>query len=166
MPFTHTNKVAYTYSAGGVNENKTVSLAKTGDAEINLDLVVTHTATDGTRHYDIPGFEFADASKAISTHFRLDGVNGAVYANVTNLATGAGGTKLIDLDDGVPAVWSVNGSVSHPLGTANPFSPGGVDKDDITSLTINPDVYNDPDNLGNVVDGTMTLKVRVLYNPS
>ena len=166
MTFTHTNKVAYTYSAGGVNENKTVSLAKTGSAEINLDLAVVHTATDGTRHYNIPGFDFADASSAISTHFRLDGVNGAIYANVTNLATGEGGTELINLDDGVPAVWSVNGSVAHPLGTANPFSPGGVDKDAIINLTINPDAYNETTNPGNVVDGTMTLKVRVLYNPS
>jgi len=169
MPgFTHTNKVRYTYNAGGVNEVKEISLSKTGDAEINLDLAVAHTATDGSRHYDIPGFDFADASSAISTHFRLDGVNGGIYANVTNLATGDGGTELLNLDDGVPAVWSVNGSVAHPLGSANPFSPGGTDKNDIINLTIKPDAFHETTNPGNVVaDGsTMTLKVRVLYNPS
>lgn len=165
MSFTHTNKVRYTYNAGGVNEVKEISLTKTGEAEINLDLTVTHTNAGGATHYIIPGFDFADASSAISTSFRLDGVNGAIYADATATA-GTGATKLLDLDDGVPAVWSVNGSVAHPLGTANPFSPGGVDKDAIVNLTIKPDIYNDPDNLGNVVDGTMTLKVRVLYNPS
>ena len=164
MAFTHTNKVAYTYSAGGVNESKTISLAKTGGAEINLDTTVTLGIVDGgTAYYDIPGFEFADASTAISTHFRLDGVNGKIYANGT---AGSGATFLMDLDDGVPAVWSVNGSVSHPLGTENPFSPSGSDLDDIVLLSIRPDVHDADDNPGNTVDTVITLKVRVLYDPA
>lgn len=164
MPFTHTNKVVYTYSAGGVNESKTISLAKTGGAEINLDTTVTLGIVDGgTAYYDIPGFEFADASTAISTHFRLDGVNGKIYANGT---AGVGATFLMDLDDGVPAVWSVNGSVSHPLGTVNPFSPGGVDTDAIESLSVRPDAYDEDDNPNNADTKEITLKVRVLYDPA
>mgnify|MGYP003661148159 CR=1 FL=1 len=155
MPFTHTNKVAYTYSAGGVNENKTISVAETEDAEINIDyLLYIVTPTDGTKEYDVPGFEFTTAAAAVSTHFRLDGVNGALWANGAT-----SGTKITDLEDGVPYVWTKNGGISHPAGTSNKLV------NSIAKLTVIPDVYNDPNNLGNSVDTAITLKVRVLYDP-
>ena len=154
MAFTHTNKVAYTYSAGGVNENKTISVAETEDAEINIDyLLYIVTPTNGTKEYDVPGFEFTTAAAAVSTHFRLDGVNGALWAN------GASGTKITDLEDGVPYVWTKNGGISHPAGTSNKMV------NSTAKLTIVPDAFHETTNAKHAVDNAVTLKVRVLYDP-
>ena len=159
MTFTHTNKVKYTYTAGGVNETKEVSVAQTEEAEINLSYtLVLGSTVDGTVSYSVPGFEFATKAKAVSVYLRLDGVNGAIKAD--GAGHPAGGTLMANLDNGVPVVWSYNGGVSHPVGATNSLI------DATTSLNIKPDAYDEDDNPLHVVDNSITLKVRVLYDPS
>ena len=59
MAFTHTNKIRYVYSAGGESNTKEISVVETEDMEINLDyLLYVVTPVNGTKEYDVPGFEF------------------------------------------------------------------------------------------------------------
>ena len=154
MAFTHTNKIRYVYSAGGVSNTKEISVSETEDMEINLDyLLYLVTPVNGTKEYDVPGFEFTFKSAAVSTHFLLEGVNGAIWAN------GSGGTKIVDLEDGVPYTWSKNSGVSHPAGAENKMV------NSTAKLTIIPDAFHETTNAKHVVDNAVTLKVRVLYDP-
>lgn len=152
MAFTHTNKVRYTYVAGGVTDLKEISKTESSSAEINISHVVTMGATV-TDDLDVPGFEFADASQAVSIYARLDGVNGAIYCDASS-----GGDKIADLDDGVPYVWSYNGGTSFPPGNTNTLVDG------TTSLVVKPDAYDATTNPLAVNEGEATITFRVLYD--
>jgi len=160
MSFTHTNSVRYSYKAGGVTTSKTVDVEETGSGEINVsEEILFHASTHGgTYQYDITGFEFQTAANAVSTYFLLEGVNGAIWANG---GASSGGTKITDLDDGVPYVWSKNGGVNFPSGTSNKMV------DSTAKLTVIPDPYDaDTNPKHNQVSGTntFTITARVLYD--
>ena len=154
MAFSHTNSVQYKYKAGGVTTNKTVEVTETASGEINLEEVITMTSdtSGGVEHY-IEGFEFQTASTAVSTYFLLDGVNGQLLAN-----DGSTSTAMIDLDDGVPYVWSKNSGTSFPSGTSNKMV------DTTTRLIVKPDAHHETNNPKHVNEATATITVRVLYN--
>ena len=154
MAFTHTNSVRYSYKAGGVTTSKTVDVAETGSGEINLEEVITFTSdvSGGVEHY-IEGFEFQTAANAVSTYFLLDGVNGQLLAN-----DGSTSTAMMDLDDGVPYVWSKNGGTSFPSGTSNKMV------DTTTRIIVKPDAYHETNNPKHVIEATATITIRVLYD--
>ena len=154
MAFTHTNSVRYSYKAGGVTTSKTVDVAVTGSGEINLEEVITFTSdvSGGVEHY-IEGFEFQTAANAVSTYFLLDGVNGQLLAN-----DGSTSTAMMDLDDGVPYVWSKNGGTSFPSGTSNKMV------DTTTRIIVKPDAYHETNNPKHVNEATATITIRVLYD--
>lgn len=154
MAFTHTNSVRYSYKAGGVTTSKTVDVAETGSGEINLEEVITFTSdvSGGVEHY-IEGFEFQTAANAVSTYFLLDGVNGQLLAN-----DGSTSTAMMDLDDGVPYVWSKNGGTSFPSGTSNKMV------DTTTRIIVKPDAYHETNNPKHVNEATATITIRVLYD--
>ena len=154
MAFTHTNSVRYSYKAGGVTTSKTVDVAETGSGEINLEEVITFTSdvSGGVEHY-IEGFEFQTAANAVSTYFLLDGVNGQLLAN-----DGSTSTAMMDLDDGVPYVWSKNSGTSFPSGTSNKMV------DTTTRIIVKPDAYHETNNPKHVNEATATITIRVLYD--
>ena len=157
MAYTHTNSVRYSYKAGGETTSKTVDVTATGSGEINIsEEILFHASTHGGTHeYDITGFEFQTASNAVSTYFLLEGVNGAIWAN------GSTGTKIVDLDDGVPYVWSKNGVLDFPSGTSNKMVTGTA------KLTVIPDAYDADTNPKHNQDSgtnTFTITARVLYD--
>ena len=155
MAFSHTNSVQYKYKAGGVTTSKTVDVAETGSGEINVsEEILFHASTHGGTHeYDITGFEFQTASNAVSTYFLLDGVNGQLLAN-----DGSTSTAMMDLDDGVPYVWSKNGGTSFPSGTSNKMV------DTTTRIIVKPDAYHETNNPKHVNEATATITIRVLYD--
>jgi len=151
MAFSHTNKIRFTYTAGGVDEVKDVSKTETASAEMNISHVVTMGGTV-TADLDVPGFEFADASQARSIYARLDGVNGAIYCDASS-----GDDKIADLDDGEPFTWSYNGGSSWPPGTSNTLV------DATTSLVVKPDAYHATNNPLAVDGNEATITIRILY---
>ena len=157
--FTHTNKVRYIYTAGGVDDSKEFSVSETAAAEINISEAHTLIApvTGGSRHqWDITGFEFATKATAKSVYIRLDGTNGGLSANGDFDA----GTEMVSLKAGVPYVWSSDGGSNHPVGATNPMV------DATLKLTVKPDSYDETNNPLNVVDNIATLTVKVLYDPT
>ena len=156
MAFTHTNRVTYKYTAGGTNHTKEISIDETGSGEINISETLTFiTAYDGSQKYDLSGFEFVTASSAVSTYIEVDGTNAAIWKNGHS---SEGGTKMLDVDDGVPYVWSKNGGTSHPVGTENKLL------DSTTKLTIIPHPYDETDNPKHADGNTATVTIRVLYD--
>lgn len=147
MAFSHTNQIAFTYSAGGTSAKKTISKTETSGAEMNISEAITTDSSSETADIDLEYFEFTTASQAKSVYIRLDGFNGAIYAN------GSGGTKMIDVDNGEPYVWSYNGGTDFPAGNSNPMV------NSTTKLTVKPDVGAGTDTAG-------TLTVKVLYDPT
>ena len=154
MAFSHTNTIQYKYKAGGVTTNKTVEVTESASGEINLEEVITFTSdvSGGVEHY-IEGFEFQTAANAVSTYFLLDGVNGQLLAN-----DGSTSTAMMDLDDGVPYVWSKNGGTSFPSGTSNKMV------DTTTRIIVKPDAYHETNNPKHVNEATATITIRVLYD--
>lgn len=154
MAFSHTNTIQYKYKAGGVTTNKTVEVTESASGEINLEEVITFTSdvSGGVEHY-IEGFEFQTAANAVSTYFLLDGVNGALLAN-----DGSTSTAMMDLDDGVPYVWSKNSGTSFPSGTSNKMV------DTTTRIIVKPDAYHETNNPKHVNEATATITIRVLYD--
>ena len=154
MAFSHTNTIQYKYKAGGVTTNKTVEVTASASGENNLEEVITFTSdvSGGVEHY-IEGFEFQTAANAVSTYFLLDGVNGALLAN-----DGSTSTAMMDLDDGVPYVWSKNSGTSFPSGTSNKMV------DTTTRIIVKPDAYHETNNPKHVNEATATITIRVLYD--
>ena len=154
MAFSHTNTIQYKYKAGGVTTNKTVEVTESASGEINLEEVITFTSdvSGGVEHY-IEGFEFQTAANAVSTYFLLDGVYGQLLAN-----DGSTSTAMMDLDDGVPYVWSKNGGTSFPSGTSNKMV------DTTTRIIVKPDAYHETNNPKHVNEATATITIRVLYD--
>lgn len=152
MAFSHTNSIRYKYTAGGVEADKTIAKTESGSAEINIEHEVTMGATV-TADLSVPGFEFADASQAVSIYARLDGVNGAIYCDASS-----GGDKIADLDDGEPFVWSKNGGLNFPAGATNTLV------DSTTSLVVKPDAYHATTNPLAVDGNKATITLRVLYD--
>ena len=150
MALTHTNKIKYRYTAGGIELEKEVIKTESHGGEMSLSqqIVTSGGPKPGTETTDIDleFFEFTTAAQAKSVYLRLDGFNAELYAN------GSAGTKMIDLEDGEPFVWSYNDGIDYPPGNSN------VMKDSTTKLTVQPDV-------GAGTDTTGTIEVRVLYNP-
>ena len=146
MAFTHTNEIRYRYTTGDGVVEKIVSQAETDGAEMNVsEAIVTDSSSEET-DIDLEYFEFTTAAQAKSVYLRLDGFNGALYAN------GSGGTLMKDLDDGIPYVWSSNSAANFPAGATNPMV------DSTTKLTVKPD--------GSQGTGTAgTIIVKVLYGP-
>tara|TARA_Y100000817_G_scaffold124762_2_gene97769 strand:+ start:1419 stop:1901 length:483 start_codon:yes stop_codon:yes gene_type:complete len=156
MALSHTNTIQYKYKAGGVTTNKTVEVTESASAEINVSETITFvTAYNGTQKYDLSGFEFETASSAVSTYFEVDGTNAAIWKNGHS---SEGGTKMLDVDDAVPYVWSKNSGTSHPTGTSNQLLDG------TTKLTIIPHPYDETTNPKHADGNTATITIRVLYN--
>ena len=148
MAFSHTNKVTYRYDTSqGSSIEKSVSKVETAGAEMNVSETVTTDGSSETADIDLEYFEFTTAAQAKSVYLRIDGYNCALYAN------GSAGTKMADLDDGVPYVWSYNGGTAFPPGQSNPMV------DSTTKLTVKPDA-----GAGTATEGTLT--VNVLYDPT
>ena len=114
---------------------------------MNISEAITTDSSSETADIDLEYFEFTTATQAKSVYIRLDGFNGAIYAN------GSGGTKMTDLDDGEPYVWSYNGGTDFPAGNSNPMV------NSTTKLTVKPDAGAGTDTAGTIV-------VKVLYDPS
>ena len=154
MAFSHTNTIQYKYKAGGVTTNKTVEVTESASGEINLEEVITFTSdvSGGVEHY-IEGFEFQTAANAVSTYFLLDGGNGQLLAN-----DGSTSTAMMDLDDGVPYVWSKNSGTSFPSGTSNKMV------DTTTRIIVKPDAYHETNNPKHVNEATASITIRVLYD--
>lgn len=148
MSFSHTNKVTFQYTAGGVTTTTNVSKTETSGAEINLSEAVTTDASVETTAIDIDHFQIDDASQAVSVYIRIDGFD-------CELKGGAAGavTMITTLSDGEPYVWSFNGGTDFPTGNANPLE----DSTDI--LKIVPKA-------GAGLETAGTLTVRVLYDPT
>ena len=150
MAFTHTNRITYQYVAGGNTEQTAVSQAETAGAEMNVSEVVTALATP-TDDIDLEYFEFTTKAQARSVYLKLDGFDGAVWANGSSA-----GTKMKDLVSGQPYVWSYNATNNFPEGAENPMV------DTTTKLTVVP-----ANGTTTVTEGdTATLTVKVLYDPS
>ena len=146
MAFTHTNEIRYRYTTGDAVVEKIVSVVETDGAEINVsEAIVTDASTDTTA-IDLEFFEFTTAAQAKSVYLRLDGFNGALYAN------GSSGTKMKDLDNGIPYVWSSNSTNNFPAGATNPMV------DSTTKLTVIPDSGAGTGTAGTII-------VKVLYGP-
>lgn len=148
MAFTHTNSVRSSYVAGGQDIIFTVEKTETAGAEMNISQAITTDSITETTDIVLEYFEFQTANKARSIYIRLDGFNGALYAEDSAAAE----TKMLDLDNGEPYTWSYNAGTSFPAGTSNPMV------DDTVKLIIRPDV-----GAGTETDGTLTLKL--LYIP-
>jgi len=148
MSFTHTNKVRYQYVSGSVNVLKEVSKVETAGAEMNISEAITTDSVTEENDIDLEYFEFTTAAQAKSVYIRLDGFNGALYANGSS-----GGDLMVDLDDGEPFVWSYGGGTSFPPGNSNPM------KNSTLKLTVKPDA-----GAGTETAGTIT--VSVLYDPT
>lgn len=148
MAYTHTNKIVYAYTAGGAEQGKTVSKSETHGAEMNVSQAITTDASSETANIDLEYFEFTTKLQARSVFIMLTGFNGALYGGV------AGASKMVDLDDGEPYVWSSSdGSTGNfPAGNTNPM----IDATD--RLRITPDA-----GAGTGTSGTITVKV--LYDP-
>lgn len=147
MAFTHTNEIRYKYTAGSTVVEKTVSVVETDGAEINVSEAIVTDATTDTTDIDLEYFEFTTKAQAKAVYLRLDGFNGALWAN------GSGsGTKMKDLDNGVPYVWSSNSAANFPAGATNPMV------DSTTKLTVTP-----VSGAGTGIAGTIIVKV--LYGP-
>tara|TARA_Y100001973_G_C5113006_1_gene288671 strand:+ start:414 stop:857 length:444 start_codon:yes stop_codon:yes gene_type:complete len=147
MAFSHTNKITFEYTDNGGVASKSVSKAETSGAQVSIEEAITTDSSSATADIDLEYFEFTTASKAVSVYLRIDGFNCALYAN------GSGGTKMADLDDGEPYVWSYNGGTNFPAGNSNPMV------DSTTKLTVRPDSDAGTDTAG-------TLTVKVLYDPT
>ena len=145
MAFTHTNEIRYRYTTGDGVVEKIVSQAETDGAEMNVSEAIV-TADPETTAIDLEYFEFTTAAQAKSVYLRLDGFDGALYAN------GSGGTKMKDLDNGIPYVWSSNSTNNFPAGATNPMV------DSTTKLTVVPDSGAGTDTAGTII-------VKILYGP-
>jgi len=148
MSFSHTNKVSFTYTAGGVTASKNVSKTETSGAEINLSEAVTTDASTATTPIDIDHFQIDDASQAVSVYIRIDGFD-------CELKGGASGavSMITTLTDGEPYVWSYNGGTNFPIGNDNPLE----DNTDMLKIVPKSDA-------GLETAGTLTVKV--LYDPT
>jgi hypothetical protein len=147
MSFTHTNKITFDYLSGGSSLSKAVSKTETSGAEINISEAVTTDGSSETTNIDLSYFEFQTAAKAVSVYLRIDGFNCALYGGAS------GASKMADLDNGEPYVWSYNSGTDFPAGNTNPM----VDATDM--LRITPDAGAGTDTAG-------TLTVKVLYDPT
>ena len=185
MAFSHTNRVTTAYTAGGVLNETAVSKTESADAEINISASVTNAAgaaRSGT--IDIPEFHMADGGDARSVFLKLDGYGGTLYASGIGSQTYAGGTKqaffitqnsktilapsgnitkIKDLADGEPYVWSYNGGNNFPSSATNPLpaddqaSVAGAGGISGIFVIPNDDV---------AAETPCTLTVRVLYDPT
>ena len=145
MAFTHTNEIRYRYTTGSAVVEKIVSVVETDGAEINVSEAIV-TADPETTDIDLEYFEFTTAAQAKAVYLRLDGFDGALYAN------GSGGTLMKNLDNGIPYVWSSNSTNNFPVGATNPMV------DSTTKLTVKPDA-------GAGIATAGTIIVKVLYGP-
>ena len=185
MAFTHQNKVTTSYTAGGVLNEKSVTKNESADAEINISASVANAAgaaRSGT--IDIPEFNMTDGGDARSVFLMLDGYAGTLYASGIGSQTYAGGTKqaffisqnsktilapsgnitkIKDLADGEPYVWSYNGGSNFPASATNPLpaddqaSVAGAGGISGIFVIPNDDV---------AAETACTLTVRVLYDPT
>jgi hypothetical protein len=148
MAFSHTNKINYSYTAGGVTASKNVTKTETSGAEINISEAITTDASTATTPIDIDHFEFADASQAVSVYIRIDGFDCEIKGGAS------GAVSMISmLADGEPYVWSYNGGDDFPAGNSNPLE----DNTDMLKVVPKSDA-------GLETAGTLTVKV--LYDPT
>ena len=149
MAFTHTNKITYSYTAGGVDAVKAISRSESAGAEINISKAITTNSSVETADISLDYFEFQEKDQARSVYILLTGFNGTLKGGVSG-----GSTMVADLKNGEPYVWSSSdGSTNNfPAGNTNPM----VDATD--ELIVKPDAGSGTD-----TDGTIT--VRVLYAP-
>ena len=145
MSFSHTNNVRYYYTAGGSTTSVSVSKSETAGGEMNVSETVVLTDAS-TADVDISDFEFATAAGAKSVYLLAEGANVSLWANGSSA-----GTKMADLDDGIPYVWSYNGAVNFPPGQTNPMVSSTA------KLSVKPDSAP-------AGDTNLTLTVRVLYD--
>lgn len=148
MAFTHINTIRTSYSAGGVVIANDVSKTETAGAEINISEAIT-TGDPETTDIDFDYFVFELANRARSVFIKLDGFNGALYAENSSAVQ----TKMLDLDNGEPYSWSYNGASDFPVGNTNPMV------NDTVKLIVRPDA-------GAGVATAGTLTVKVLYDPT
>ena len=146
MAFTHTNEIRYRYTTGSAVVEKIVSVVETDGAEINVSEAIVTDASTEAADIDLEYFEFTTAAQAKAVYLRLDGFDGALYAN------GSGGTLMKNLDNGIPYVWSSNSTNNFPVGATNPMV------DSTTKLTVKPDA-------GAGIATAGTIIVKVLYGP-
>jgi len=148
MAISHTNAIRYKYTGNSVTEQKEISVTETGAAELNIShtFAAISSENDTTALDEVTGFDFDDASTALSIYIRLDNCDGA-------LAGGATGTDaMCTLKDGVPYVWSKNGGVNFPTGATN------IMVTDTEKLIVTPSA--------NAAGAVPVLTVKVLYNPT
>lgn len=146
MAFSHTNQIAFTYTAGGTSAKKTISRTETAGAEMNVSEAVTTDASSAITPIDIDGFSFETKSKAVSVYLRIDGFDCELRGG------SSGGDKMADLVDGEPYVWSGTGG-NFPAGNDNPM----IDATDMLKIVPASDA-------GLETAGTLTVKV--LYDPT
>lgn len=149
MAFTHINTIRTSYSAGGVVIANDVSKTETAGAEINISEAIATDAVTETTDIDFDYFVFELANRARSVFIKLDGFNGALYAENSSAVQ----TKMLDLDNGEPYSWSYNGASDFPVGNTNPMV------NDTVKLIVRPDA-------GAGVATAGTLTVKVLYDPT
>ena len=178
MAFTHQNKVTTSYTAGGVLNEKAVTKNETADAEINISASVaagSAAARSGTK--PIPEFHMADGGDARSVFLMLNGYGGTLYAsgigdfNATYAQQNGEGilvpalniTKIKDLADGEPYVWSYNGGSNFPSSATNPLPAD--DQASVAGAGGISGIFVIP-NGAPAADTACTLTVRVLYDPT
>ena len=148
MAFTHTNKITYSYTAGGSSVGSIISKTETAGAELNLSEQITIPALSSA-NITISDFEFAEKDQARSVILKSDGAPVTLYAN-----SEAGGNLMgAALADGEPYVWSYNGGDDFPLGNSNPMI------DSTASLIVKPGNAKEDDR-------AVTITIRVLYDPT
>ena len=148
MAFTHTNKITYTYSAGGVDAVKTISKTETAGAELNLSEQITIPALSSA-NITISDFEFITKAQAKSVMLKSDGAAVTLYAN----SESGGNLMGAALADGEPYVWSDNSGDNFPPGNTNPMI------DATTSLIVKPAASDS-------AERTPTITIKVLYDPT
>ena len=178
MAFTHQNKVTTSYTAGGVLNEKSVTKNESADAEINISASVaagSAAARSGTKA--IPEFHMADGGDARSVFLMLNGYGGTLYAsgigdfNATYAQQNGEGimvpalniTKIKDLADGEPYVWSYNGGSNFPASATNPLPAD--DQASVAGAGGISGIFVIP-NGAPATDTACTLTVRVLYDPT
>ena len=151
MALTHTNKIRYVYTAGGMALEKEITKTETDGAEMSISQQVVTSDTVETSGLLLEYFDFQTSNRAKSIYVKNSGFNCDLFATGTNGA-GGGSAKMTGLMDGEPYVWSYNGGTGFPMGSVN------IMKDSTTGLVIHPLV-------GAGTDTTGTIDIRVLYDP-
>jgi len=145
MSFSHTNKIRYIYSAGGVDNTTEVSAVETGTGEANVSETWTLGGSPLTQQI-LDHFTLEEKGQVLSVFLLVEGCNGTLVDD-SDVAVAV-------LTKGVPVVWSKGGGTSFPVGSTNPMNDG------MEGLKFTPSGAD-------AVDGaSVTLTVRVLFDVS